>query len=67
MTTPQILTMLLASVSQLHNPKGDSEPPKSFTFDQVYNWDSSQADIFDITARGIIDSAMEGYNGEGTE
>jgi len=47
----------------LHNPKGDSEQPKSFTFDQVYDQDSKQIDIFDITARGIIDSAMEGYNG----
>ncbi|KAG1668483.1 hypothetical protein FOA52_005256 [Chlamydomonas sp. UWO 241] len=49
---------------RLHNPKGDSsEAPKTFTFDQVYDTDSKQIDIFDITAKGIIDSAMEGYNG----
>jgi hypothetical protein len=29
----------------------------------VYDTDSKQIDIFDITAKGIIDSAMEGYNG----
>lgn len=30
-------------VVRLINPKGDNgEPPKSFTFDQVYDWDSSQ-------------------------
>lgn len=49
----------------MSNPKADaSEPPKSFTFDQVYDWNSNQTEIFDITARGIVDSCMEGYNGE---
>ena len=42
---------------------GEGEAPKSFTFDQVYDWNSTQLDIFDITARPLIDSAMEGYNG----
>ncbi|GAX77721.1 hypothetical protein CEUSTIGMA_g5164.t1 [Chlamydomonas eustigma] len=50
-------------VIRLLNPKGDGEAPKSFTFDQVYDWNSTQLDIFDITARPLIDSAMEGYNG----
>jgi hypothetical protein len=31
----------------------------------VYDWDSQQATIFDITARPIIDACMDGYNGEG--
>ncbi len=49
---------------QISNPKSDAkEPPKSFTFDQVYDWNSTQQEIFDITAKQIIDSAMEGYNG----
>ena len=43
---------------------GEGEAPKAFTFDQVYDWNSTQLDIFDITARPLIDSAMEGYNGE---
>ena len=29
-------------VVRLTNPKSDGEPPKSFTFDQVYDWNSSQ-------------------------
>lgn len=30
---------------------------------QVYDWNSKQIEIFDITARPIVDSVMEGYNG----
>jgi len=49
---------------KVRNPKSDDkEPPKMFTFDQVYDWNSLQADIFDISAKPIIDSTMEGYNG----
>eukprot|EP00951_Prasinocladus_malaysianus_P012490 scaffold93137_cov30-Prasinocladus_malaysianus.AAC.1 len=48
----------------LKNPKLDArEPPKTFTFDQVYNWDAIQKDIFDISARPIVDSVIGGYNG----
>jgi hypothetical protein len=36
-----------------------TRPPK------VYSWDSNQREIFDITARPIIDAVMDGYNGEG--
>lgn len=32
---------------------------------QVYDWNCSQKEIFDITAQPIVDSVMEGYNGEG--
>lgn len=50
---------------QIRNPKGlDSEAPKAFTFDQVYDWNSTQSEIFDITARTIVDAAMDGYNGK---
>ncbi|KAF5836468.1 kinesin family member 3a [Dunaliella salina] len=49
---------------KVSNPKGDDhEPPKTFTFDQVYDWNCSQTEIFDVTARPIVDSCMEGYNG----
>lgn len=48
----------------MRNPKSDDkEAPKTFTFDQVYDQNCSQVEIFDITARPIVDSAMEGYNG----
>ncbi|MEW5308736.1 MAG: hypothetical protein WDW38_000672 [Sanguina aurantia] len=48
----------------IRNPKSDaSEAPKQFTFDQVYDDKCLQQDIFDITARPIVDSVLEGYNG----
>ncbi len=50
--------------AQVRNPKGDDrEPPKAYTFDQVYDHTSTQIEVFDITAKPIIDSVMEGYNG----
>ena len=51
----------MGSVS-VHAP-GSSEPPKAFTFDMVYNWESTQKQVYDNTARGIVNSTMEGYNG----
>jgi hypothetical protein len=48
----------------LHNPKGDnSEPPKSFTFDAVMPESITQKEVYDIAARPIVASALEGYNG----
>lgn len=49
----------------LKNPKADgSEPPKTFTFDAVYDWNCSQQEIYVETAKPIVNSVMEGYNGE---
>ncbi|CAN8189863.1 unnamed protein product [Coccothraustes coccothraustes] len=44
---------------------GDSsnEPPKTFTFDTVFGPESKQLDVYNLTARPIIDSVLEGYNG----
>ncbi|XP_075888977.1 kinesin-like protein KIF3A isoform X1 [Nelusetta ayraudi] len=39
------------------------EPPKMFTFDTVFGPDSKQLDVYNLTARPIIDSVLEGYNG----
>uniref|UniRef100_A0A4W5RR39 Kinesin-like protein n=1 Tax=Hucho hucho TaxID=62062 RepID=A0A4W5RR39_9TELE len=39
------------------------EPPKTFTFDTVFGPDSKQLDVYNLTARPIIDSVLEGYNG----
>ncbi|KAL6762472.1 kinesin-2 motor subunit FLA8 [Haematococcus lacustris] len=48
----------------LRNPKADSnESPKVFTFDAVYDWNSSQVAIYEETAKPIVNSCMEGYNG----
>lgn len=41
-----------------------SEPPKTFTFDTVFGQDSKQLDVYNLTARPIIDSVLEGYNGK---
>jgi kinesin family protein 3/17 len=36
---------------------------RTFTFDQVYDESSTQAEIFQVTAAPIVDSVMEGFNG----
>ncbi|KAM6978040.1 kinesin-like protein KIF3A isoform 2-T2 [Aplochiton taeniatus] len=48
------------SVNKLETPH---EPPKTFTFDTVFGQDSKQLDVYNLTARPIIDSVLEGYNG----
>lgn len=48
----------------LNNPKSDnSEAPKTFTFDAVYDWNCTQQEIYEKTAMHIVNSVMEGYNG----
>ncbi|XP_072040133.1 kinesin-II 85 kDa subunit-like [Amphiura filiformis] len=42
-------------------PKG--EPPKTFTFDTVFAPGCKQTDVYNQTARPIVDAVMEGYNG----
>lgn len=37
--------------------------PKTFTFDTVFGPESKQLDVYNLTARPIIDSVLEGYNG----
>ncbi|KAL1522454.1 hypothetical protein AB1Y20_017442 [Prymnesium parvum] len=39
------------------------EPPKTFTFDAVYPPNTAQEFIYQGTAKPILDSVMEGYNG----
>ncbi|KAK3558341.1 hypothetical protein QTP86_017253, partial [Hemibagrus guttatus] len=52
------------TVNKLETP---NEPPKTFTFDTVFSPDSKQLDVYNLTARPIIDSVLEGYNGKGRE
>ncbi|XP_048730385.1 kinesin-like protein KIF3B isoform X2 [Ostrea edulis] len=48
----------------IHNPKGsNSEPPRNFTFDAVYDWNSKQRDLYDETFRDLVQSVIEGFNG----
>jgi len=39
------------------------EPPKTYSFDSVYAPDAKQLDIYNETARPIVDFVLEGYNG----
>ena len=34
----------------------------TFVFDHVYDQSSSQKKVFETTARGVVDSALQGYN-----
>ncbi|KAM9311022.1 kinesin-like protein KIF3A [Gastrophryne carolinensis] len=47
----------------VHKVDSMNEPPKTFTFDTVFGPDSKQLDVYNLTARPIIDSVLEGYNG----
>ncbi|KAL8614241.1 Kinesin-II 95 kDa subunit [Nucella lapillus] len=40
-----------------------NEPPKTFTFDAVYDWDSKQQDLYDETVHDLVESVLEGFNG----
>ena len=35
-----------------------------FTFDTVFGPESKQVDVYNLTARQIVDSVLEGYNGK---
>uniref|UniRef100_K7FWU8 Kinesin-like protein n=1 Tax=Pelodiscus sinensis TaxID=13735 RepID=K7FWU8_PELSI len=47
----------------VHKTDSSNEPPKTFTFDTVFGQESKQLDVYNLTARPIIDSVLEGYNG----
>nr|CAD7590921.1 unnamed protein product [Timema genevievae] len=48
----------------VENPQAaDGEPPKMFTFDSVFDMDSRQVDVYNETARPIVDKVLMGYNG----
>ena len=40
-----------------------ADKERTFTFDSVFGFDSKQVDIYNETARPIVDSVLEGYNG----
>ncbi|KAJ3324199.1 Kinesin-like protein kif3a [Blyttiomyces sp. JEL0837] len=54
----------MASVSiRDPRPGNQNEPPKTFTFDSVFDWNSRQIDVYNTTARPIVESVLNGYNG----
>ncbi|KNC29107.1 hypothetical protein FF38_14528 [Lucilia cuprina] len=40
-----------------------NEPPKNYYFDNVFDGESSQLDLYVDTARPIVEKVLEGYNG----
>ncbi|XP_038053158.1 kinesin-II 95 kDa subunit-like [Patiria miniata] len=50
-------------VISVRNPKSSLEPPKQFTFDSVYDWDSKQRELYDETFRSLVESVLNGFNG----
>ncbi|KAK2186663.1 hypothetical protein NP493_192g03000 [Ridgeia piscesae] len=49
---------------EVKNSKGPAtDPPRVFTFDSVYNWDSKQRDLYDETFRDLIQAVLDGFNG----
>ncbi|XP_006816493.1 kinesin-II 95 kDa subunit-like [Saccoglossus kowalevskii] len=42
---------------------GNTQQPRNFTFDAVYDWNSKQVDLYDETFRVLVDSVLEGFNG----
>ncbi|KAJ3038695.1 Kinesin-like protein kif3b, partial [Rhizophlyctis rosea] len=46
----------------LKSPKSDHDV-KNFTFDAAFGQDSKQVDVYNATARVIVDAVLEGFNG----
>ncbi|KAJ3033179.1 Kinesin-like protein kif3a [Rhizophlyctis rosea] len=42
---------------------GSNDPPKTFTFDSVFDITSTQQEVYNKTARPIVESVLAGYNG----
>nr|BAA88837.1 kinesin like protein [Caenorhabditis elegans] len=47
---------------ELKNPKEQDEPSKDFTFDAIYDENSTQSDLYEETFRDLVDSVLNGYN-----
>jgi len=43
---------------------GSGEVPKVFTYDFVYGPASTQQQVYDECAFGLVESVIEGYNGK---
>ncbi|KAK9878961.1 hypothetical protein WA026_003780 [Henosepilachna vigintioctopunctata] len=60
-----ITTFPNRGVIEVQNPRArtENEKTKLFTFDAVYDWNSSQQTLYDETVRPLVSSVLEGYNG----
>ena len=43
---------------------GDDMSGRKFTYDYVYGVDSTQKQVYDEAAYGLVESVLEGYNGK---
>ncbi|XP_044004559.1 kinesin-like protein KIF3B [Aphidius gifuensis] len=52
-------------VVEIRNPREDPsrENIKTFTFDAVYDYNSSQQDLYEETVRPLVSSVLDGFNG----
>uniref|UniRef100_A0AC34RIY5 Kinesin-like protein n=1 Tax=Panagrolaimus sp. JU765 TaxID=591449 RepID=A0AC34RIY5_9BILA len=48
---------------EVKDPKEPQNPPKSFTFDAVYDENSKQMDLYYEIFRELVDSVLNGFNG----
>ena len=55
----QLSGQVTVQVTKSHS----SEKQRTFTFDSVFGFESKQVDIYNETARPIVDSVLEGFNG----
>uniref|UniRef100_A0A8B9UHA9 Kinesin-like protein n=1 Tax=Anas zonorhyncha TaxID=75864 RepID=A0A8B9UHA9_9AVES len=48
----------------IRNPRAaPGEPPKTFTFDAVYDAGARQAELYDESVRPLVDAVLRGFNG----
>uniref|UniRef100_A0AC34FMP3 Kinesin motor domain-containing protein n=1 Tax=Panagrolaimus sp. ES5 TaxID=591445 RepID=A0AC34FMP3_9BILA len=50
-------------VIEVKDPQDSTLPPKTFTFDTIYDETSKQIDLYFGTFREIVQSVLAGYNG----
>lgn len=46
---------------------GDAADGRKFTYDYVYGVQSTQRQVYDDSAFGLVESVLEGYNGKNHE
>ena len=47
----------------LKRPSDPAEVAKTFSYDSVYDWNSTQRSVYDESAFPLVESVIEGYNG----
>lgn len=47
----------------LSSPTGQGDQGRGFTYDAVYDWNSTQREVYDEGAFSLVESVLKGYNG----